>query len=233
LAAQSPECDEFSQEKTMAITDTAFLLFPNFTTPDLGCLVRRKHGLEVEPGSANIHVEFMPSIELQPRFHQTYFRVKCGHAAFFQRCLVFKTRDLSIPGPILQNFPPDFVLGGDRTPGPSDWQHYPVSSGPSVYWFIGQHRNPAQAQWRPDAITGHVFDIYENGTLSTVHYDDTGGDGDMNDFILEVAIVVRRRLLDTITQTLGQAQANAKFTKGAATRFSAEFEKAKKKKPTD
>ena len=62
-------------------------LFPNFATPDLGCLVRRKHDLEIEVGAANIHVEFMPSIEFQPRYHQTYFRVKCGSAAFFQRCL--------------------------------------------------------------------------------------------------------------------------------------------------
>jgi hypothetical protein len=66
-----------------------------------------------------------------------------------------------------------------------------------------------------------------------VHYDDTGSDGDLNDFILEVAVVVRRRLLDTITQTVGQAQANTKFAKGAGVKYSAEFEKAKKKKPTD
>jgi hypothetical protein len=122
----------------MATTGFLFPLFPNFVTPDLGCLVRRKHELEVEPGSANIHNEFVPSIVLQPRFHQTYFRVKCGKAAFFQRCLVFKTADLSVPGPILQNFPPDFVLGGDHTPQPSDWQRYPVSGSPAVYWFFGQ-----------------------------------------------------------------------------------------------
>jgi hypothetical protein len=218
----------------MATTDTAARpLFPNFATPDLGCLVRRKHELEVELGSANIHVEFMPSIELQPRFHQTYFRVKCGSAAFFQRCLVFKTPGLDIPGPVLEDLPPDFVLGGDRTPGPSDWQRYPVASSDAVYWFFGQHRNPTTAQWRPDASVGHVFDIYQNGTLSTVQYDDTGGDDDMNDFILEVAIVVRRRLLDTIAPATGQAQANAKFKSGALKGLSAEFEKAKKRKRTD
>lgn len=217
----------------MATNDVALPLFPNFVTPDLGCIVRRKHDLEVDVGSANIHVEFMPSIEIQPRFHQTYFRVKCGRAAFFQRCLVFKTRGLDIPGPILQNFPPDFVLGGDRTPGPSDWQQYPVASSPAVYWFFGQFRNPSMVQWRPDAVVGHAFDIYQNGTLSTVQYEDTGGDNDMNDFILEVAIVVRRRLLDTVTQATGQAQANAKFESGAFQKLATEFERAKKEKLAD
>jgi hypothetical protein len=207
--------------------------FPNFTTPDLGCLVRRKHDVEVEVGSANIHVEFMPSIELQPRFHQTYFRVKCGSAAFFERCLVFKTPDLSIPGPILQNFPPDFVLGGDQRPTPSDWQHFPVSGSPAVYWFFGQFRNPAESLWRPDAIVGHAFDIYERGTLSTVHYDDTGGDGDLNDFILEVAIVVRRRLFDPSIEIPAQELAHATFTKRALPGLKKTFAKTKKMKLTD
>ena len=48
----------------MATNDVALPLFPNFVTPDLGCIVRRKHELEVEVGSANIHVQFLPSIEL-------------------------------------------------------------------------------------------------------------------------------------------------------------------------
>jgi hypothetical protein len=216
---------EGTMPEATIITQT---LFPNFVTPDLGCLIRRKHEVEVEPGSANIHVEFMPSIELQPRFHQTYFRVKCGSAAFFQRCLIYKTANLSIPGPILESHPPDFVLGGDQRPTPSDWQRYPISQSPAVYWFMGQFRNPAEPLWRRDAIVGHAFDIYENGTLSTIHYDDTGGDADLDDFILEVAIVVRRRLVDVLIEATDQATAHASFTKEALPRLKKEFARAKK-----
>jgi len=92
--------------------------FPNPATPDLGCFVRRKHGLQTEP--FNVHVEFQPSIDLPQLRQQVYFRVVCGKAAFFQRALVLMTFDASIPPPILQNFPPDFVLGGDFTPSPSE-----------------------------------------------------------------------------------------------------------------
>lgn len=39
---------------------------------------------------------------------------------------------------------------------------------------------------------GHAFDRYQNGTMSTVGWDDTGGDRDFNDMTLEVAVVFRR-----------------------------------------
>jgi hypothetical protein len=74
------------------------------------------------------------------------------------------------------------------------------------YWFSGEHRNPAQPNWQGDAAVGHKFDIYDNGTLSTVGFDDTGGDRDFDDFVLEVAIVYRRayfRGLDILTEREG------------------------------
>ena|SRR5215468_3114010 len=203
-------------------------LFPDFATPDLGCFVRRKHELQIEDGNANVHVEFVPSIDFAPRFHQAYFRVKCGKAAFFERCMVHRTTDFTIPPPILEQFPPDFVLGGDFTPRPSDWQRYPVAGTTMNYWFFGQFRNPAQTDWRPDAIVAHIYDIYDNGTLSTVQYDDTGGDRDLNDLILEVAIVGRTPI-SIINQAVGQAEANAHFEKFAAPRIRKEIEQAQHK----
>ena len=181
-------------------------LFPNPATPDLGCFVRRKHELQTEP--FNIHVEFAPSIDLPDLTQQCYFRVLCGKAAFFQRALVFMTADASVPGPILEHFPPDWVLGGDFTPHPSDWLRFPTQTGQRFYWFFGQHRNPAAGPWTPDAFVGHTYDFYENGTLSTVHYDDTGEDRDLNDLILEVAMVKRRPL---VLQAEGQLEVNARF----------------------
>lgn len=185
----------------------SIFLFPNPNTPDLGCFVRRKHEFERDDGFQNVHVEFNPSIDFGPQYHQLYFRVMCGHAAFFQRCLVYMTTDAQIPPPVLQNFPPDWVLGGDYTPHPSDWYKYPTQSGERLYWFFGQYRNPSNNTWHADAGVGHSYDIYENGTLSIVRYDDTGGDMDFNDLVLEVAIVGRRSWRD-ILQAENQVAVN-------------------------
>lgn len=179
------------------------LLFHTHTTPDLGCFVRRKHGVEGSDDFRNVHVDLSPSIDFAPLFHQVYVRVVCGHAAFFQRCLVYLRTDLSIPGPILEAFPPDLVLGGDFRPHPSDWQHFPVQRGERFYFFLGQHRDPATSQWRADASTVHSYDIYERGTLSTVHFDDTGGDLDHDDLVIEVAVVGRSPWED-LTQAIDQ-----------------------------
>jgi hypothetical protein len=83
---------------------------------------------------------------------------------------------------------------------------------------FGQHRNPASRPWRPDAFVGHSYDIYDNGTLSTVQYDDTGGDQDFNDFILEVAVVKRDRP-DIIFATEGQVEVFARFERDALPRL--------------
>ncbi len=188
--------------------DHIFDLFPNPATPDLGCFVRRKHGLETEP--FNIHVEFAPSIDQATPSQQLYFRVKCGEAAFHQRALVFMTTDASVPGPILEQFPPDWVLGGDHRPFPSDWFRLPTQTGQRLYWFFGQHRDPNGGVWRPDAFVGHSYDIYERGTLSHVQFDDTGGDRDMDDFILEVALV--KRFPPVLQQEVeGQREASERF----------------------
>ena len=182
-------------------------LFPNPDTPDLGCFIRRKHELQIDDGFHNIHVELSPSIDFAPQYHQLYFRVMCGQAAFFQRCFVYMRPDLSIPPPLLTAFPPDWILGGDYTPRPSDWQRYPTQAGTRFYFFIGQNRNPNSASWAADAIVAHTYDIYENGTLSRVQYDDAGGDQDLNDFILEVA-VVGRRSWELVAQALDQEEIN-------------------------
>jgi hypothetical protein len=192
------------------------LLFANPDVPDLGCFVRRKHGFEVNEFDHNIHVELNPSIDFHPTHHQVYFRVQCGHAGFFQRALVKMTSDLSIPGPLLEHFPPDFVLGGDFRPRPSDWFKFPTQSGERFYWFFGQHRDPSGTTWASDALNGHTYDIYENGTLSTIKYDDTGGDRDFDDFVLEAAVVARRSWRD-IVQAVDQAKITELVTKEGLT----------------
>jgi hypothetical protein len=187
-------------------------IFPDPSAPDLGCFVRRKHGFETDPDVdfENVHIEFNPSIDFSPAYHQTYFRVMCGHAAFFERCLVYMTPDANIPPQNVQATPPAFVLGGDFTPQPSDWSRFPTQFGQRVYWFFGQHRDPATTFWAPDSLVGHSYDIYENGTLSTVQYDDTGADRDFNDLILEVAIVGRHPWIN-LRQATEQAAVNKRI----------------------
>jgi hypothetical protein len=203
--------------------DTARLhlpdLFPFWTpdTPDLGCFVRQKHGLE----TYNFHVYGEPSPwEISGgtlRFfgHQAYFRVKCGKAGFFQRCLVYMRGPSATVTDVI-GAPPEWVLGGDHLPYPSDWQKYPPQWEGRTYFFAGEHRNPAESVWRWDEAVGHVYDIYDNGTLATVQWDDTGGDRDFNDFVVEVAVVRRRRFFDDIVV--------AERNEGALQRFVEEIE---------
>jgi hypothetical protein len=207
----------------------SILQFPNPNTPDLGCFIRRKHEFAIDPDVdfQNVHIEFNPSIDFSPAYHQTYFRVMCGEAAFFQRCLVFMTTDTSIPPPILQNFPPGFVLGGDFNPRPSDWNRFPTQLGERFYWFFGQHRNPATTSWQVDAAVGHSYDIYENGTLSIVRYDDTGEDRDFNDLVLEVAIVGRRSWRDLI-QAVDQEKVNRAIQRQGIPKLKALLKKRRK-----
>lgn len=172
-------------------------MFPFWSpdVPDLGCLISRKHGLE----SYDFYVwgEPAPWNANGIITHQTYARVICGEAAYFQRArAVMLSGSSSMIDAVFAT--PDFVLGGNFRPYPSDWVKWPVQSDNRIYWFVGEHRNPATTTWQRDAMVGHTFDIYERGTLSTVHFDDTGGDRDLDDFILEVAVVRRRRFFDVL-----------------------------------
>lgn len=164
--------------------------FETPNTPDLGCFQKQLHPFE-DNGDWGFWMEFPPWDANGYFPHQVYFRVTCGHAAFHERVLGWVAPSGSNPFQLLQ-VPPDAGLGGDFTPRPSDWQKYPVQRGPKDYWFCGQYRDPAGGTWQRDALVGHRFDQYENGTLSTVGWDDTGGDRDYDDLVMEVAVVYRR-----------------------------------------
>jgi hypothetical protein len=158
-------------------------------TPDLGCFVRRKHGFRID-AEFRLWNEFAPWDANGYIPHQAYFRVVCGKAGFYQRAKVWMRQ--SLDPLILGGAMPDCVLGGDFRPYPSEWFKFSPQKGEMYYWFSGEHRDPAQANWHGDAVVGHSFDLYDNGTLSTVGFDDTGADRDCNDLVLEVAIVYRR-----------------------------------------
>lgn len=191
-------------------------LFPFRTpnTPDLGCFVRQKHGLE----SYGFHVYGEPSPwqitgdSLSFLGHQTYFRVKCGKSAFFQRCLVYM-RGASATVTDVIGAPPEWVLGGDYLPYPSDWLKYPPQFEGRTYFFAGEHRNPAEAAWRWDDAVGHSYEIYDNGTLATVRWqNDDAASQDFDDLIVEVAVVRRRRFFDDLVIADRNEPALKRFT---------------------
>lgn len=168
--------------------------------PDLGCFVRNEHPFELD---ANFFfwAEFSPWQIVNDRLihipHQVYARIKCGRAAFHQRVRAWMTPPSTNPLSLL-GAPPDHVLGGDHPPRPGDWVKFPVQQGEKLYWFAGEHRPPTDAVWRGDAAVGHSFDRYDNGTLSTVGWDDTGGDRDFDDAVMEVAVVYRWPYFETL-----------------------------------
>lgn len=183
--------------------------FPWFTTPntpDLGCFVKNEHPFAVD-SNFFLWNEYAPweivngAVVYIP--HQVYFRIKCGEAAFYQRVGAWMSPYMSGPTPLM-GVPPDFLLGGDHRPYPTDWVKFSVQSGPKDYWFAGEHRNPAQPNWQRNASVGHSFDRYVNGTLSTVGWDDSGGDRDYNDLIMEVAVVYRRSYLPVFEMALAR-----------------------------
>ena len=176
---------------------------PSPNTPDLGCFVRTEHPFELDY-EFHMWEELSPVIQVP---HQVYFRVMCGEAAYYQRCHVYMS-DMWVP----PGWPGDALLGGDQTPRPSDWEKFPVQSRPRRYFFHGEHRNPAAPTWSRDAAVGHSYDTYENGTLSRVGWDDTGGDMDMNDLIVEVAVVRRRSFFDDLKVAEIDEVTLAKFT---------------------
>lgn len=174
---------------TVPVVTPGQFLFPTPDTPDLGCHVASLHGFE-EDYDFHIWSETSPVVQGD---HQVYFRVRCGEAAFYQRCNVYMADQFVPPG-----FPPDFVLGGAFAPAPSDWQRFAPQSRARQYHFHGEHRPPSSSSWRWDAAVGHSFDQYDNGTLSVVGWDDTGGDRDFNDLTVEIAVVDRTGYFDVL-----------------------------------
>lgn len=163
--------------------------------PDLGCLRRRQHAFEVD-GEFPFFSESAPFDDSGFLPHQAYFRVKCGRALFHQRVKVWMR--LQFDGEIFSGVNPDWVLGGDFPATPSQWLKFPPRPGAMTYWFRGEHRDQRQAgsAFAADAAVGHAFDRYDHGTLSTVGWDDTGGDRDFDDMVVEVAVVRRRPWFD-------------------------------------
>jgi hypothetical protein len=194
--------------------------FPWWTTPDtpdLGAFRQHKHGFE-DDGGDFLWCEFAPWewVNGQPHWipHQTYVRIKNGEAAFHQRVSAWMVPE-GAPPPLFQGLPPAFVLGGDHPPWPSDWVKFPVQTTPHDYWLFGENRNPAQPNWQRDTAVGHSFDLFANGTLSTVGWDDSAGDRDFNDLVVEVAVVYRRNYWSVFDEIRLEAEAIRAFEKSA------------------
>ena len=156
--------------------------------PDLGVFVGHVHGFE-QGGSAFIWNEFPPFEDGVVVPHQLYARLVGGEALFHQRIYCWFSEPGEAPPPFTGK-PPLFVLGGGPA-APSQWVKFPVRQGDTGYWFAGEHLRPGESSWRRDTGVRHRFDRYQNGTLSTVVWEDAA-DADFNDLVMEVAVVFRR-----------------------------------------
>jgi hypothetical protein len=68
---------------------------------------------------------------------------------------------------------------------------------------------------------GHSWDRYDNGTLSTVGWDDTGGDLDYDDFTMEVAVVYRRNYFDLLDPIVVDTAVRQRFERDDLPKFRA------------
>lgn len=185
-------------------------------TPHLGALVQRTTDLEESPFQ-NMHAVTAPMDDTGKVVpHQVFFRVLVGRAKDWQACLVQRTQDWS---DVPDGSAPDWVLGGPWPPRQTDWLQYPATDRPAVYWFTGLHRQPDEDTWLPDAFVGHTLDTYENGSMSTLYYDDNAGDLDADDLIVEVA-VVHVGPLEDVRPGAKQAEIASRVAEAVASRTS-------------
>lgn len=87
--------------------------------------------------------------------------------------------------------------------------------GFNSYWFFGYHAR--DGVWYADAAVGHITDVYSNGILTTVYYDDDASDLDMNDFVIQIFTTtggIRPLKLPPL-----QAEINGKFEKDVLPRL--------------
>lgn len=155
-------------------------------TPHLGTHVRREREFTESP-TRNMYAVSAPTDDdgrVVP--HQVFFRVLVGRAENWQACLVQRTRDRA---QVPDGSAPDWVLGGARPTRQTDWLQYAPTDAFGRYWFTGVHRVHDGEDWRPDIFVGYTRDAFEQGTLTTIYYDDTAGDLDADDLVIEVAVV--------------------------------------------
>src|SRR5471032_841465 len=133
-------------------------LFPDFATPDLGCLVRRKHELQIEDGNANVHVEFVP-YRFRSALPPGVFPGQMRKGGFLR----------TLHGPQDGRFqraradfgavPSGFRFGRRFHPalhGLDPLSRFGKSAELLVLRTVPE---PAEVQWRPDAIMAHAYDI--------------------------------------------------------------------------
>ena len=86
----------------------------------------------------------------------------------------------------------DTILGGEIWPTPNEWAAFDIHGpGTWTYYWGGQyHKND---KWRWDHGVRVRRDYYRNGTLYTLSFEDTGEDGDYNDYVLQIAFIWKHK----------------------------------------
>jgi hypothetical protein len=118
--------------------------------------------------------------------HQVHYRVAGGESGLWQRCVVY-----------VRNAPPantplpagniDLILGGEFWATPTGWSAFEPHSGTYTYYWGGAYHKDGGWHW--DSGVRERKDVYANGIVWTLNYDDTGDHPDYNDYTIEVACV--------------------------------------------
>jgi hypothetical protein len=82
------------------------------------------------------------------------------------------------------------TLGGEENIviSPLWWTFGPQYDRPVLYYFVGEFLNN-NGKWVTDYGSDHSWDLYSNGFLATLVFDDSGADDDFNDLVMEIALM--------------------------------------------
>lgn len=146
--------------------------------PDLGTLTKQNDIDEIVPGKS------FYTIYLDNHF-KLYYRVKGGKSSpLWQGCYIYERN-----APPQNSLPRDshnVQLGGEFNTTPTNWSSFETHNSTYTYYFAGIHHQNRKWDW--DYGFHITRDVYTNGYIWTLSYDDNGSNPDYDDFIVEVAV---------------------------------------------
>lgn len=182
--------------------------------PDLGYWISRRHEYQIEQG-LNIYAESNEDpVEI-------CFRTAGSEAALRQKCAIYLTQSwFPIPNPTAQQ--PAYALDESSRA----WKTFGRHPGFTAYWFFGYHSR--DGNWLPNTAIAHMTDVYSNGLLTTVYFEDTGAGGDFNDLVIQIFSATRAG--SAFAVPAAQKKISKKFEKDVLPRLIKQAEKDKPQK---
>lgn len=147
-------------------------------------LIDRREAFDIERPSATAFSIWNASSDQR---HEVWFRIRGGDALFQQRLRVYKEQDLPRPPDTL---PPSseliYEIEGNRA---SDWISLGFEDEFYTYYFDGDNRPFGRPGWDHSKAVRAQKEIYNNGDLYRVSFEDLNTLDDYNDLEVEVVLV--------------------------------------------